>query len=291
MSVGSKIKALRLQRGMTQNELAGDAITRGMLSRIEGGSANPSMQTLAFLAARLEVPPSFLLEDTSDLLPAERARFAKAINEEFRVGNLHACLDLFSLSSFSTEAEFAGIYAHTAFTIAIEAFNAGEFAKAKELLCQVSAILPQLPILPPSVSEKRIAFLYTVMDNISDPDAVIAQMDTPIDFGFQPSLFFSLLKLLREGRDAECETLIEFSNPDRQYRDYLVSQIRIKEYKFIDALLSMKALPSDESCPYFLALLCYRSMENCCKLCEDYKGAYENHLKYQTLLEKSNIHV
>lgn len=289
MSVGSKIKALRIQRGMTQNALADGVITRGMLSRIESGSANPSMQTLTFIAARLDVPPSFLLEESNDLLPAERARFAKIITEEFRAGNLHACLDMFSMSSFSTEAEFAEMYVHTAFTIAVEAFFVGEFTKARELLDQVSAVLPQLPILPPSVSEKRIAFLRTVMDNISDLDAVIAQMDAPVDFDFQPALFFFLLKLLKEEKTTECKTLLKFGNPDQQYRDYLLSQIQIKDYNFIDAILTMKGLTSKDDCPYFLALLCYRSMENCCKLCEDYKGAYENHLKYQSLLEKSNV--
>ena len=50
MSVGNKIKALRLQRRMTQNELAEGIISRGMLSRIENGNANPSVKTLKKLA-------------------------------------------------------------------------------------------------------------------------------------------------------------------------------------------------------------------------------------------------
>ena len=39
--IGEKIKRLRLQRNMTQSDLAGDQITRNMLSRVENGAALP----------------------------------------------------------------------------------------------------------------------------------------------------------------------------------------------------------------------------------------------------------
>ena len=41
--IGEKIKALRISKRMTQSELAGDQITRNMLSLIENGSALPSL--------------------------------------------------------------------------------------------------------------------------------------------------------------------------------------------------------------------------------------------------------
>ena len=46
---------------MTQSELAGDAITRNMLSLIESGTASPSVKTLQYLAERLGVPYEHLL--------------------------------------------------------------------------------------------------------------------------------------------------------------------------------------------------------------------------------------
>ena len=67
MTTGEKIKAARIHRSMTQSELAGDKITRNMLSIIESGKANPSMETVRYLADRLELPVSYLLSDEDDL--------------------------------------------------------------------------------------------------------------------------------------------------------------------------------------------------------------------------------
>ena len=57
MDIGKKIKELRLQKFMTQSELAGNEITRNMLSRIENGAAQPSLDTLKYLASRPETLP------------------------------------------------------------------------------------------------------------------------------------------------------------------------------------------------------------------------------------------
>ncbi len=54
--LGAKIRELRLRRGMTQKELAGERISRNMLSLIESGSASPSVATLCYLAERLDTP-------------------------------------------------------------------------------------------------------------------------------------------------------------------------------------------------------------------------------------------
>ena len=58
MTLGERIKRSRLDRGMSQKALAGEQITRNMLSQIENGQATPSMKTLQYLAERLDVSPS-----------------------------------------------------------------------------------------------------------------------------------------------------------------------------------------------------------------------------------------
>ena len=74
MSLGTKVKELRRARGLTQTALSDGIVTHGMLSRIERDDVTPSLETLLALADRLDVPPGFLLDPESDLLPAERAR-------------------------------------------------------------------------------------------------------------------------------------------------------------------------------------------------------------------------
>ncbi|MBR2896660.1 MAG: helix-turn-helix transcriptional regulator, partial [Oscillospiraceae bacterium] len=65
MTLGEKLRQLRRGLGMTQKELAGERITRNMLSQIESGTATPSMKTLQYLAERLGVSASSLM-DPSD---------------------------------------------------------------------------------------------------------------------------------------------------------------------------------------------------------------------------------
>ena len=64
MNLGEKIRALRKRRGMTQRELAGDCITRNMLSSIENGSALPSIGSLLYIAEKLEVSPAYFFDDS-----------------------------------------------------------------------------------------------------------------------------------------------------------------------------------------------------------------------------------
>jgi transcriptional regulator with XRE-family HTH domain len=66
LSLGKKIRQLRIERKITQQELVGDFITRNMLSQIENDTATPSIKTLQYIADHLEVPLSFLMMGEHD---------------------------------------------------------------------------------------------------------------------------------------------------------------------------------------------------------------------------------
>ena len=63
MALGEKLLHARQEAGLSQRELCGDRITRNMLSQIEHGTATPSMDTLRYLAQRLEKPMSYFLDE------------------------------------------------------------------------------------------------------------------------------------------------------------------------------------------------------------------------------------
>lgn len=67
IDIGKKVEKFRKEKGYSSRELAKIAdITPSMLSQIERGLANPSIQTLKVLAKALDVPTfSFLLEGTN----------------------------------------------------------------------------------------------------------------------------------------------------------------------------------------------------------------------------------
>lgn len=59
MTMGQRILQARLEAGLSQRELAGEEITRNMLSSLEHDTANPSVGTLVYLARRLGKPVSW----------------------------------------------------------------------------------------------------------------------------------------------------------------------------------------------------------------------------------------
>lgn len=64
MTLGEKIKNARLERNMTQKDVVGDYITRNMLSKIENGSATPSVKTLEYLASALGLPAGYFMSES-----------------------------------------------------------------------------------------------------------------------------------------------------------------------------------------------------------------------------------
>ena len=64
-TLGERIRKLRKQQKLTLEALAGNELTKGMLSLIENNKANPSMESLTYIAKRLGVEVSELLEEVS----------------------------------------------------------------------------------------------------------------------------------------------------------------------------------------------------------------------------------
>ena len=74
-NIGERIRIERLRANMTQAALAGDRVSRNMLSMIESGAALPSLETLEYIANRLDVPAGiFFAEDEAEKAPEEEVR-------------------------------------------------------------------------------------------------------------------------------------------------------------------------------------------------------------------------
>jgi tetratricopeptide (TPR) repeat protein len=62
LPLGERIREARLERKMTQDELARDTFSKSYVSAVELGKIQPSIKALRILARRLQLPPSFFLE-------------------------------------------------------------------------------------------------------------------------------------------------------------------------------------------------------------------------------------
>ena len=72
MELGQRIKAARLEAGLSQRQLCGDVCTRNMLSLIESGRARPSMETLRYFAGQLGRPLSWFLGEEVTASPNQQ---------------------------------------------------------------------------------------------------------------------------------------------------------------------------------------------------------------------------
>src|SRR5438067_13807637 len=86
-SLGSKLKAARLARGLTQEALAGGVATKGYVSLVERDRLTPSLPKLRMLADRLGQPISHFVQDAVPRDPAyllKTAELAIKANEPKR---------------------------------------------------------------------------------------------------------------------------------------------------------------------------------------------------------------
>jgi transcriptional regulator with XRE-family HTH domain len=82
-TIGQRLKRLRLERGLSQRELAAPGVSYAYISRIEAGTRQPSVKALRRLAAKLGVSADYL-ETGSDIDPAA-ARELKLADLELQV--------------------------------------------------------------------------------------------------------------------------------------------------------------------------------------------------------------
>lgn len=68
--IGLKIQALRKSRGLSQDEIAAKSgISRTIFQKIEGGTGNPTIETLAAISEVLDAPIASFLGDETTPLP------------------------------------------------------------------------------------------------------------------------------------------------------------------------------------------------------------------------------
>lgn len=127
MTLGEKLTAARQARGLTQTQAAGEAITRNMLSLLEHDQAEPSLKTLRYLAARLEVPLGWLLEDGDGAPALEQAR------QRWRAGEFAACARLLEAQRTPLPEEAQLLGCRAALAAAWAALNRGDAAEAASM--------------------------------------------------------------------------------------------------------------------------------------------------------------
>ena len=134
-TIGQRLKRLRLERGLSQRELAAPGVSYAYISRIEAGTRQPSVKALRRLAAKLGVTADFL-ETGSDLDPGS-ARELKLTDLELavRLGETNdAEAGLVAVAEDAASAGDRSTLLRANVALAALAHERGEYPRAVSLL-------------------------------------------------------------------------------------------------------------------------------------------------------------
>ena len=288
MTIGEKIKKLRIAKMMTQSELVGTEITRNMLSRIENGSANPSLDTVGYIAKRLNVSPSFLLADEDDERIYRKHKEIIEIKQAFMAEDFRICRDMCMRAQSALDDEIQMILAECNLSVGIEEFGNGNLRVACMYLdaalesCEKTLYRTDLIVATVGMYFRYMRrFSATLSSNVIDEEEV----------NIYPSLTDAFCRYAyateQMERDAAMGMVDTVARRGTPYALHLEAKLQMREkqyrqaYEYLHRILLHES-PVAEPMLYFI----FCDLEICCREIEDFKGAYEYSMNKIELLQK-----
>ena len=278
MTTGEKIKKLRTDKMMTQSQLVGDHITRNMLSRIESDEANPSLGTLLFLASRLGVPAGYLLADENEDKVYDKSFVVENIKRSFNSGSYAICRQL-CLESDYVDDEIMLLSAESCFAVAVEEFDKGRLKSSVTYFDEALSFASQTSYYSEHIKASACMYLRYMQKfspNLSsgtiDEDSVEHYCAMNNSFcryiyaldGIENSHFTFATSFVKNGDKEDPSVLHLGAKIDMSNGNYRPAIIKLQQ-----------ALTNDRevSRPLFYEVLA--SLEECAKITDDFKSAYE----------------
>lgn len=289
MNIGEKIRSLRVAKLMTQSELAGNQITRNMLSCIENGSAQPSLSTIRYIAKALNVPVGFLLADEGDEIVYQKMSGLPNIKRAYRVGDWMGCRSLCQTSCPEPDDEIRLILSTCDLEIAKSAFWEGKIRYACRFFDE--AMLYAADTLYPAEhvqAEAEVYFRY--MARISPmlySDVLDENAARSVVAKNAFSSYLDALEALDVGDEAPAKQYAQVHAEESFFCAHLSAKCLMNQSKYheakacLDDLLETEILLNEIS---LYAILC--DLEICCREIEDFKSAYRYTNERVQLLEK-----
>ena len=276
MKLGEKIKAERKRLGLTQNAIAGDFITRNMLSAIESSKVMPSLDTLRYLSKTLDLPIGYLLDDEADLSFYRKEKHIDAIRKAYKDEKYRDCLSMLEqLESKDDETVYLTVCA--SFYLARRMTIDGDFKLAEKYfdLC-----LKNLDAcIYPTESFRLLIPLYTaVLHNVQSP---LLELDA---VHFSDSIFnsydYEFFRYIHQDQ--------EFAYKNEAFRLHMQAKTLIRARKYNEAISILHKLedmktPKQYNCCVTLGV--YSDLEFCYKELLNFEQAYRYANKRISLLE------
>lgn len=293
MKIGEKIKNLRMSKMMTQAELVGDGITRNMLSRIENGTALPSLSTLIYIAGRLNVPAGYLIAEEDNELMYRKIGCMDNIRRAYSAGEYRLCRAICLRELEQTDDETALILAESCLAVAKDEMFSGKLRAACAYLDEALMYASKTVYTTSHITSCIAVYFKYLGEKISN--TLYSMQDLPQD-GCAPMLAFGddfcryicAVENIESGKNDLAEMISHtYSASAAYYTDCINACVLMSEKMYLDAArLFRSVLSSDDSIGNLLLFDIMSRLEICTRETGDYKSAYELASSKVRLLEK-----
>ena len=252
MKLGEKIRKARLAANMTQSELAGDFITRNMLSQIENGLAMPSLQTALYIADKLGLDAGILFSEGDNKSVYFVSRKLPELKNMFLNNEYDRCIET-CVDSAEDCDEANYILAECYIKKAYESYNKGKLRQA--LKFGESAL-------------KYGSKTFYSSDSIKQKNEVLEVMISSL------TPYLKQTKHKNEERKYLADYFIENSENKSLYFRQNEARVFMGNGKYPEALKILKELLKEKefSIPFEYTLYC--DLEECYREIKDYENAY-----------------
>lgn len=276
MTIGEKIKSLRVKMGLTQSKLCASTITRNMLSEIECDKATPSIATLKYIASQLNVSPAYLISDDEDLLFFEKKNvIEKAINY-YREKRYKDCIEVIGEIS-SRDDEMNYLLAECHFALGKSAVLSGALITAKEHLSRAQKYSSKTAYNTAEI-ENLILMYSALAENIQSP---LLEFDIKkFEEGLDPNFEFELYRYIISDYE------YKYKNP--VLKKHVEAKIRIKNRQYREALVLLDEIINEKNPSTYNSYVMfgvYTDMEYCSKQLANFEAAYKYASKRLSMLE------
>ncbi len=276
MTLGEKIKKARRAKRITQERLAKDKITRNMISRIESGKANPSLDTIRHIAKELSMPVSYFLSEDDNLLFYEKMEKIKTIYNAYKTKEYSYCIS--KIGDFSgLDDELSLILASSFYELGKECLFRGALSSAQKNFEQ-SKIYAEKTVFDTSYIEAALPLYVAIANNIQAP--LLEFDENPYIDGLHNVFDFELYKYVTQDFD------YDFSDSIISRHVNAKKAIKKRDYQEAIRLLSeAESMAKTGEYNAFVVFGIYSDLESCYKQLYNFEQAYRYSSKRMSMLE------
>ena len=293
MNIGERIRELRISKLMTQADLAGDRITRNMLSCIENGSANPSLSTIVYIAGRLGVPAGFLLAEQGDEMAYRKMSNLSNIKKAYTTGDVQSCRSLCLSGCPEPDDEISLLLANCDLGIAVDEFWSGKLRSSCRFFDEALSYAEKT-IYSTDAIEAEIRVYFRFMERISHTlysDLLDEEKTLSVKSNTILSQYLDALYAFDKADTTIAEQLIEQLDDSAEnsfFKAHLQNKLLIADGNYKQAQKALQQLLQDSNLPLNKIELytVLEDLEICCRENEDYKNAYRYASEKVELLEQ-----